>query len=100
MSRVDGLEDRTVSFLSELLSHGDLIITGLIVNTGGGDDTVAFTPDARVGFALIDFGKKPGTKTWIPPSIIDFRSRALFFHVVGPAIAHRQQFGQRKFETR
>jgi hypothetical protein len=45
----------------------------LLVHTGGGDDTVAFAPDARVAFALIDFGKGPGTKTWIPPTVIDFR---------------------------
>lgn len=44
----------------------------LFVFTGGGDDTVAFAPDARVGFALIDFGKKPGNKHWIPPLVIDF----------------------------
>ncbi len=44
----------------------------LAVNTGGGDDTVAFGTDARVGSAVIDFGKLPGVKVWTPPAVIDF----------------------------
>src|SRR5262245_19400511 len=44
----------------------------LIVHAGGGNDTVSFAPDARVAFALIDFGPGPGTKTWVPPAVIDF----------------------------
>ncbi len=44
----------------------------LIAHTGGGDDTVAFAPDARVASALIDFGDQPGNKSWVPPTVIDF----------------------------
>jgi hypothetical protein len=44
----------------------------LIAHTGGGNDTVAFARDASVAFALIDFGTGPGTKTWVPPTVIDF----------------------------
>jgi hypothetical protein len=43
----------------------------LIAWMGGGDDTVAFAPDARVGSAKIIFGTT-GTKTWVPPLVIDF----------------------------
>ena len=35
----------------------------LVARMGGGEDTVAFAPDARVGSALIDFGPATGTKT-------------------------------------
>jgi cytoskeletal protein CcmA (bactofilin family) len=49
----------------------------MVVHTGGGDDTVAFAPDARVGAALIDFGTEPGTKTFIPPDLVDFALQLL-----------------------
>jgi hypothetical protein len=51
----------------------------LVVHSGGGGDTVAFAPNARVAFALIDFGTGPGTKTWVPPSVIDFPLILLHF---------------------
>jgi hypothetical protein len=43
-----------------------------VVLTGGGNDTVEFAPDARVGAALIDFGTLPGEKVFVPPDTVDF----------------------------
>jgi hypothetical protein len=43
----------------------------LLVFAGGGDDAVAFAPDARVRSALVVFGPG-GTRTWTPPAVIDF----------------------------
>ena len=42
------------------------------IKTGGGNDTVAFAPDATLGSLDLDFGKIPGTKTWTPPTVISF----------------------------
>ena len=41
----------------------------LFVLTGGGNDTVAFAPGAKVSSAVIDFGAAPGKKAYVPPTV-------------------------------